>query len=62
MGHTSNQRFKLVKDYATGYYRIRAQNTDVKRVLLLNTSNQVVLSDDCSSERALWRIKDEGGG
>ena len=51
----------MVRD-TSGYYRIHAQNTTAKRVLLLNTSNQVVLSDDCSSERALWRIKDEGSG
>ena len=59
--HNASQRFKLVRD-SSGYYRIHAQNTTAKRVLLLNTSNQVVLSDDCSSERALWRIKDEGSG
>ena len=57
----ANQRFKLERD-SSGYYRILAQHTSLKRVLLLNTSNQVVLSDDCSSERALWRIKDEGSG
>ena len=57
----ANQKFKLERD-SSGYYRILAQHTSLKRVLLLNTSNQVVLSDDCSSERALWRIKDEGGG
>ena len=57
----ANQKFKLERD-SSGYYRILAQHTSLKRVLLLNTSNQVVLSDDCSSERALWRIKDEGSG
>ena len=61
LAYKTSQRFKLVRD-SSGYYRIQAQNTTAKRVLLLNTSNQVVLSDDCSSSRALWRIKDEGGG
>ena len=61
LSYAPSQRFKLVRD-GSGYYRIHVQNTTAKRVLLLNTSNQVVLSDDCTNDRALWRIKDEGGG
>ena len=61
LSYAPSQRFKLVRD-GSGYYRIHAQNTTAKRVLLLNTSNQVVLSDDCTNDRALWRIKDEGDG
>ena len=52
------QQFELYRDSYTGYYYISPQNAKDK-YLTLNTSNQVVLSDDCTSSRALWRIKEE---
>ena len=55
------QKFKLVMDNSTGYFRIVPQNAPSKN-LFLNTSNQIVLSDDCTSARSKWRIKSQSNG
>ena len=57
----TNQQYKITRDGITGYYRLVPMHAQSKCVLL-STSNQVVLSDDCTSDRALWRIKCEQSG
>lgn len=57
----SNQQFRFVSSAYAGYYRIVPQNA-TNKCLILNTSNVVVLSDDCSSDRALWRFVRENNG
>lgn len=51
----NNQKFKIIRDSNTGYYRLFPQNAPSK-ALMCNSSNKVVLSSDVDNQRCYWHI------